>query len=191
MIHDRELLDRLGSFPTTSIDGEVFRATRRGLDPLTPSTRGGRWSPREELGGTDSVATLYTSCTREGALAEIAFHYAQLTPFPSKSVLLHCLRVTTSKTLRLLQADLVTLGVLLEEYATLNYRVTQKIGAAVAFLGCDGLVAPSARWPCENLMLFPTNDSAENELTVLASEEILLREWALKNQFLEAPADEL
>jgi hypothetical protein len=105
--------------------------------------------------------------------------------------LLHCLRVTTSKTLRLLQADLVTLGVLLEEYATLNYRVTQKIGAAVAFLGCDGLVAPSARWPCENLMLFPTNDSAENELTVLASEEILLREWALKNQFLEAPADEL
>jgi hypothetical protein len=35
----------------------------------------------------------------------------------------------------------------------------QEIGAAVEFLGCDGLIAPCARWDCENLMLFPDSAS--------------------------------
>jgi hypothetical protein len=109
MIHAKEVLDRLGSLSPIEFGDDVFRATRHGLAPLTDSTRGGRWSPRDVLGGTDSVATLYTSCVRDGALAELAFHYAQLTPFPSKPVLLHRLHVTTKKTLRLLQVDLVSL----------------------------------------------------------------------------------
>jgi hypothetical protein len=71
VIHAKELLDRLESLPTVEFDDEVFRATRLGLDPLTASTRGGRWSPRDVLGGTESVATLYTSCIREGALAQL------------------------------------------------------------------------------------------------------------------------
>lgn len=184
MIHERELLDRLGNYSSISFDGEVFRATRTGLDPLTPSTSGGRWSPREVPGSSESVATLYTSLTREGALAELAFHYAQLTPFPSKPVLLHRLQVTSSRTLRLLRADLVTLGVIWEHYATLNYDMTQKVGAVVAFLGCDGLIAPSARWPCENLMIFTTNHGYEHDLTALSSEEVKLREWAHEKQLL-------
>jgi RES domain len=183
MIHAKELLDRLGSLSTCDFDGEVFRATRLSLDPLTPSTRGGRWSPADELGDTDSVATLYTSCVRDGALAELAFHYSQLTPFPSKPVMLHRLHLTTKKTLRLLQADLLSLGVVWADYPTLNYVKTQQIGAAVAFLGCDGLIAPSARWACENLMLFPTNHAFESELRVARSEEIALKEWARQHEF--------
>jgi len=185
VIHAKELIDRLGSLPALEFGGEVFRTTRRGLDPLTASTRGGRWSPKEELGGTESVATLYTSLTKEGSLAEMAFHYAQLTPFPSKPVLLHSLRVTTERTLRLLQSDLTKLGVEWPRYGELDYEATQKIGAAVAFLGCDGLIAPSARWKCENLMLFATNLSLQNDLRVLKTEEIGLRDWALTNHFLE------
>ena len=184
MIHAKELLDRLGSLSPIEFDADVFRATRRGLAPLTASTRGGRWSPREVLGGTESVATLYTSCTREGALAELAFHYSQLTPFPSKPVMLHRLHLTTKKTLRLLQGDLVSLGVAWPDYPTLNYDKTQEIGAAIAFLGCDGLIAPSARWACDNLMLFPLNHGFESELSVVASEEIALKEWAREHQFL-------
>jgi hypothetical protein len=45
------------------------------------------------------------------------------------------LQLTTKKTLRLLQADLLTLGVVWADYPTLNYIKTQQIGAAVAFLG--------------------------------------------------------
>jgi len=165
MIHAKELLDRLASLATCDFNGEVFRATRPSLDPLTPSTRGGRWSPAD---------------------AELAFHYSQLTPFPSKPVKLHRLQLTTKKTLRLLQADLVSLGVVWADYPTLNYAKTQQIGAAVAFLGCYGLIAPSARWVCENLMLFRTNHAFESDLSVVTSEEIALKEWAQTHQFLVA-----
>jgi hypothetical protein len=184
MIHAKELLDRLGSLSTCDFKGEVFRATRLNLDPLTASTRGGRWSVPEELGHSESVATLYTSCAREGALAELAYHYSQLTPFPSKPVNLHRLQLTTKRTLRLLRADLLSLGVVWADYPTLNYGKTQQIGAAVAFLGCDGLIAPSARWACENLMLFPTNHAFEGELQVAHSEVVALKEWAREHRFL-------
>ena len=190
MIHAKDVLDRLGALSPIEFGDDVFRATRHGLAPLTASTRGGRWSPRDVLGATDSVATLYTSCVREGALAELAFHYSQLTPFPSKSVMLHHLHLTTKKTLRLLQVDLISLGVVWADYQTLNYEKTQKIGAAVAFLGCDGLIAPSARWACENLMLFPTNHAFESELSVVASEEVDLKEWAREHQFLVEEAQQ-
>ena len=184
MIHAKELLDRLGDLSTCDFNGEVFRATRANLDPLSPSTRGGRWSPAEELGDTESIATLYTSCLREGALAELAFHYSQLTPFPSKPVRVHRLRLTTKKTLRLLQADLLSLGLVWAEYPSLNYAKTQQIGAAVAFLGCDGLIAPSARWACENLMLFTSHHAFESELRVMSSEEVALKQWARQHGFL-------
>lgn len=98
--------------------------------------------------------------------------------------MLHRLHLTTKRTLRLLQADLLSLGVVWADYPTLNYVKTQQIGAAVAFLGCDGLIAPSARWACENLMLFPTNHAFESELSVVASEEVGLKEWAREHRFL-------
>ena len=91
--------------------------------------------------------------------------------------------------LRLKQSNLVTLGVHWDNYATLNYTVTQAIGAAVAFLGCDGLIAPSARWSCENLMLFPTNQAIADELTVINSDKVMLRDWASKNNFLADNTD--
>jgi hypothetical protein len=184
LIHSQALLDRLEGLSRIEFSGEVFRATRLGLDPLAASTRGGRWSPRDALDGTDSVATLYTSCVREGSLAELAFHYSQWTPFPSKPVLVHQLRLTTQRTLRLVKGDLMSLGIEWSRYRTLNYEKTQQIGAAVAFLGCDGLIAPSARWDCENLMLFATHHSLQCELTVIGAESVLLKEWAAHNGFL-------
>jgi hypothetical protein len=46
------------------------------------------------------------------------------------------------------------------------------------------LIAPSARWACENLMLFPANHAFESELGVVASEDVGLKEWAREHQFL-------
>jgi len=77
MQHDPDLLEQLDRLPKESFAGEVFRATRQNLDPLMPSTSGGRWMPRDE------GPILYTSLLREGALAEIAFHWSQLTPMPT------------------------------------------------------------------------------------------------------------
>jgi hypothetical protein len=69
-------------------------------------------------------------------------------------VLLHTINVSATQTLKLIRADLTTLGVDLGRYGDLDYTRTQEIGSAVAFLENDGLIVPSARWECENLVLF-------------------------------------
>lgn len=142
------------------------------LDPLAESTSGGRWAPR------GLVPVLYTSLLREGALAEISYHWSQLTPRPSKPVVLHRLGVSVERPLRLLRADLEELDVDMERYESVNYHRTQEIGAAVAFLECDGLIVPSARWSCENLVIFTENHRLTSKLEILSSEEIDWQTWA-------------
>jgi hypothetical protein len=179
VLHDPALLERLGGFDTERFDGEVFRATRRSLDPLAASTSGGRWMPK------GYAPVLYTSQLREGALAEISYHWSQLTPRPGKPAALHRLGVSAERRLRLLRADLECLDVDMGQYYSLNYPRTQEIGAAVSFLGCDGLLVPSARWNCENLVIFAENHALTSRLEVLSSEEVDWRAWAQDAGFLD------
>jgi hypothetical protein len=172
MIHDPDLLDRLDALPKETFGGEVFRGTRQSLDPLASSFSGGRWLRR------DGAAVLYTSLAREGALAEISFHWGQLTPRPTKPVMLHTLRVAAQRTLKLVRADLESLGVPESAYGGVNLPRTQEIGAAVEFLGCDGLIAPCARWRCDNLILFPDRLGADGNLEVVQSEAVDWLTWA-------------
>jgi RES domain len=172
MLHDPALLEQLSAFKKESFDGEVFRATRRSLDPLAPSTSGGRWAP-EGL-----VSVLYTSLLREGALAEISFHWSQLTPRPSRPAVLHRLGISAERRLRLLRADLEKLDLDMTQYESVNYGRTQEIGAAIAFLGCDGLIVPCARWRCENLIVFTENHALASRLEVLSTEEVDWQTWA-------------
>lgn len=184
MSHDALLRATLGRQPTTTFSGDVFRATIPGYDPLAASTRGGRWATH----GGPSV--LYTSLERDGALAEIAFHWSQLTPVPKRPVALHTLSVETTKTLRLIRADLASLGVEDSRYETVYYERTQEIGAAVAFLGCDGLIAPNARWPCENLMIYMDNVPLDRVFAVTHESSVNWIEWARLNGRLPAtPTD--
>jgi len=116
-------------------------------------------------------------------MAEICFHWSQFTPIPTKPVALHELRVTARKTLRLMRADLENFGIDWRNYSEVNYARTQEIGAAVEFLGCDGLVAPSARWDCNNVVLFMDNHQVdENDLEVISTQEVDWRAWAKENQ---------
>jgi hypothetical protein len=134
------------------------------------------------------TATLYTSMEADGALAEIAFHWGQMTPIPSKPAMLHRIRLGTRRSLRLARADLIGLGVDWSRYGTRGYERTQAIGAAVARLKCDGLIAPSARWTCENAMVFLTNQTGEAEIVqFVASEEVDWRAWAREKGVAVAP----
>lgn len=184
MIHDPELLDRLSAFEPIMFSGEVFRATRKSLDPLTPSTSGGRWAPK------DGPAVLYMSTERDGALAEIAFHWSQFFPLPSKPVALHRIGLTTRRTIRLLRADLINLGVDWARYDEISYERSQAIGAAVAFLECDGLLTPSARWSCETVVLFLDNHVPDNRLEVLDTEAVDWLTWAKANNLLVAESQD-
>ena len=178
MIHDPDILDRLSAFEPIRYDGEVFRATRKSLDPLAPSISGGRWAPKE------GAAVLYTSAERDGALAETTFHLSQFSPLPSKPIALHRIGLTTRTTLRLLRADLIDLGVDWDRYNETDYARTREIGAAISFLECDGLFAPSARWSCENLILFMDNHTRDYRLEALNTEEVDWIEWARTNKLL-------
>ncbi len=177
MIHDQDLVDRLSELATERFEGEIFRATRIGADPTAPSISGGRWAPPPE--GTPGIYVLYSSLGREGAIAEFASLLANLTPIPGpRPMKVTRLAVTTAQTLHLARANLTTLGVDLTRYGERDYAQTQKIGAAVAFLGLDGLIAPSARWPCDNLMIFTENHALKERLEPIAEEQVEWKAWA-------------
>ncbi len=125
-----------------------------------------------------AAGVFYTSFERDGALAEISFHWSQLSPRPTRPIMLHTLGVVARRTLKLVRADLSALGVPEDTYGTMNLKRTQEIGAAVEFLGCDGLIAPSARWPCDNLMLFPNNIGGRSSVELLSSETVDWSRWA-------------
>lgn len=181
MPHDRGLLDRLCALPTEQYDGEVFRAVGMAADPLAASVSGGRWAP--PAGESVDVSVLYTSLEREGALAEVASYLLLLTPLPSKPLKVARLAVSTARTLRLARASLEDLGVDLARYGERDYGRTQEIGAALAFLEMDGLLAPSARWRCDNLTIFVLNHFG-GRLELIDSEIVDWRAWAREERLL-------
>lgn len=175
MIHDLELTELLGAFPQESFDGHVFRATGLNADPTASSTSGGRWAPSSRQDGWYPV--LYTSLERDGAISEVATYLCELTPVPNKPLMVHEIAVTTSKTLCLVRADFAELGIDESRYGARNYHRTQEIGAAMNFLELNGLIAPSARWDCDNLIIFSENHSLNERLDRLNSERVEWREW--------------
>lgn len=146
---DLALLDLIDGHEGVSFEGDVWRVVREERDVLQGYPAGARWDP-----GTFDV--LYTALERDGALAEIHFHLSRQPVFPSKlRSVLHRLTVRTTRTLKI--ADLGALdglGVARESYQSLSYGRCQEIGDAAQFLGFDGILAPSARWQCQNLVLF-------------------------------------
>ncbi len=177
MIHDPDLLDPLSAFGSERFQGEVFRATRTNADPVAASISGGRWAPPPD--GNTGHSVLYTSLERDGALAEVASFLAQLTPIPGpRPIKVTRLAVSTARMIRLVRADLGTLGVDSARYGERDYDRTQKIGAALVFLGFDGLIAPSARWSCDNLMIFADNHALIEKLEAVDEELVEWREWA-------------
>ena len=183
--HDPELLDLLSKQEIEQCDKIVWRTTRLTQDPTAFSNNGGRWAPPSSY---QSVPVLYTSCDRDGALAEMTSWLAQLTPQPTKPILVHQLRVRADQVVTLTEGTLKAAGVDMSDYEARSYAAmgqappsrSQDIGAAVSFLGVAGLIVPSARWPCQNMILFDNCDMALT-IDVLNVEEVnwlAWREWA-------------
>lgn len=150
---DPELLDALDAYERTSFDGTIWRVVRDGRSPLEPSRIGGRW----DLGGArDGYDVLYTAMDPDGAIAEVEYHLSQQPVFPSRSPRsLHTIHAHASTVIALKTIDeLVALGVERARYRKPLYDRTEEIGDAVAFLGCDALIVPSARWSGLNVVLF-------------------------------------
>jgi hypothetical protein len=172
MLHDQTLLDWLARAETEPFEGLVYRATRPNLDPLIPSTNGGRWMP------ANMEPVLYTSLERDGALAEIVHHWSLLTPPPSKPVLVHTLKLRVRKCLVLTPTHLGQLGVTWPDTKSLQISRTQAIGAAGAYLGFDSIRVPSARRENDNLVIVFTNhEGGDAGPTLSGSETVDWRSW--------------
>ena len=128
--------------------GKVWQSVRAGHDPLVCRRPGGRWDD-----GTLDV--LYTSETREGAVAERRFHLFQGQPFPPSRVRYEMFELWVSLGAVMRFAGLAALadvGLRVAGYGRLSYLEreqeyprSQEIAEACAFLGADGLRVPNAR----------------------------------------------
>jgi hypothetical protein len=173
---DPSLLDALDAFKRVANHGETWRVVRVGRDPLQGSASGGRWDPT-------LFDVLYTSLVQDGAVAEVYFHLSRQPVFPSKiKYRSHRIRVRSAKTLRFPDLDaMVPLGVNPARYREILYEPTQEIGDAAYFLGFDSIIAPNARWSCDNLILF-TDQIAIADLEVIESLEVNWTEWRKKTK---------
>lgn len=147
---DDRLLDLVGAIEGKRFEGPMWRVVRTGREVLDGSRGSGRWN-------TADMSVLYGAAERDGAIAEIHFHLSRgQSVFPSR--MRHDvfeLSIVARQTLVLADmGQLARLGVEESRYRELLYTRTQEIGAAAAFLGFDGLIVPSARWNCSNIILF-------------------------------------
>ncbi len=176
-VHDDRLLDALDELDGHAFGGTIWRVVRDGRSVLDGSRGAGRWNPSH-------LSVLYSAQAADGAIAEIHFHLNRgQSVFPSKMRHnLFELHAVTDRTLILLNmADLVALGVEEAKYAQLLYARTQEIGAAAAFMGFDGILSPSARYDCQNLVLFLDGFNLES-LNVVAESPIDWVDWRAKNR---------
>jgi RES domain-containing protein len=154
---DSALIDAIEALTPVSYSGHVWRVARTGRNPVQCSRSGGRWDD-----GTFDV--LYTSETREGALAEMKFHLMRGQPVMPSLVTydLHELDIAMGRALKLLDLDaLKSLGMDTSRYGQPSYEGrlaeyprSQDIAEVAHFLDFDGLIAPSARHPCLNVIPF-------------------------------------
>ena len=173
---DPALLDALDAFDRVRYAGDTWRVVRHGRDPLQGSASGGRWDPT-------SFDALYTSLNPDGAVAEVLFQLSRQPVFPSRIRYgLHRIKVRVTKALKLPDLDaMVPLGVDPARYREILYAPTQAIGDAAYFLGFDSIIAPNARWSCNNLIVF-TDQIAPTDLEIIESSEINWTDWRKKQK---------
>ena len=154
---DSHLLDALENLPSEVFAGRAWRVVRDGRDPVQCSAVGGRWDDR-------SFDVLYTSTMADGAIAAMYFHVARGQPVIPSQVryrlfeldvrLASCLRFASLDALISCGLQTATFGQLSHAEREQEYPRTQEIAEAAYFLGRDGLIAPSARAECPNLIIF-------------------------------------
>ena len=176
----KALLDAIDAETPTEFKGRLWRVVSDGVDPLRPSRAGGRFDD-------GSFDVLYTSASRDGALAESWFHAARGQPIlPSKvAKRLYQIEADLQRVLDLSAAGkLAQLGVNMAAYGRLSYvqRVEeyptlQQIGEVAFFYEYQAVIVPSARWPGANVVIM-TEHARLTRLEVIDDEAVDLEAWA-------------
>lgn len=173
---DDRLLDALGEIEGQPFQGTMWRVVRLGRSALDGSRGAGRWNPA-------TMSVLYGAEEADGAIAEMHYHLNRgQSVFPSRMQhSLFELRIETKRTLILADMQqLARLGIEERRYREMLYGRTQEVGAAAAFMGFDGIIAPSARWKCQNIVLFLDAFDLD-DIEEVGSERIDWNAWRTKH----------
>jgi len=168
--HDRELLGRLESAPTTELHGSLWRVTYAGMAPARSNVRGARWNPKD-------VPALYLSTTLECALAEFEYRHEMQPISPSLGWQSHEFRVELNRVLDLSdpsELDGLNLELDSQPEGLGGYGPFQQIGGGAAFLNFEAMVVPSLRFDGTNVVAFTANIDAagSSELALIASRPV-------------------
>jgi RES domain-containing protein len=146
---DLALLDAIDALPREVLRKTVWRVAREGRDPLLGASSYSRWC-------NASFDVLYASFERDGAIAEAHALLLSQPVFPTKpNWFVHQITVGCDRLLRIADWEVLRrLGVDTAAFRGRDYGRTQEIADAAYFLDFDGLLAPSARWECTNLVVF-------------------------------------
>ncbi len=170
-VHDRAILDALENLEPEAVEKTVWRVARKGRDPLRGAVANGRWNEISE------IEVLYTSLKREGALAEVGYRLSLEPVWPSKiQHEIHTLKIKADRALHFRELNqLERLGVNTAKFESFEYEATQAIAAAAHFLEFDGLIVPSARYSCPNLVLFI--DRIQSPPQLIRTEDVNWSAW--------------
>lgn len=166
MVYPPELLDHLQAIDPSQWAGQAFRHMFGDYPPDAENTRGARWNP-------PGIATIYTSLTREGALAE-AEHQIAVQPIrPRARRTIYTLELTLASVLDLTDPALLqSLGVGPTDLTAYDMTACRQLGGAAHWLQHDGLLLPSARSNNTNLVIFPSTRSPDASFEILNAEPV-------------------
>ena len=169
-VHDREMLDILEVHDLAPFIGDAWRVVRSGRDPLRGSTANGRW------GASGEFEVLYTACDQDGALAEVGYRLSLEPIWPSKiGHEIHRVEVSLDRVLDLTDFNLLAqLGIREDTYESHHYDAEQAVSAAARFLEVQAILVPNARYPGNNLVVYP---DLEGALSGLTQAEIAVVDW--------------
>jgi RES domain-containing protein len=139
MIFPPDMLDLLQSATMSAWDGTVYRHMFGSHSAARFNTEGARWN-------APNLAAIYTSCERETALAEAEFYISMQPLRPRAKRTIFTIHVSLKNVIDLTDATVLTrLGVTEDVLSSIDHSTCRIIGAAVNWLGHDGLLVPSAR----------------------------------------------
>ena len=161
MIYGEDLLELLADLQPSPYEGEVYRHMFGAIPPARENIVGARWNPEE-------LPTIYTSVEESTAAAEGDYRIS-MEPFrPKVGRRLHRIRVRLSSVIDLRDwAILEKLGVKRETYLMAEPLRCKEVGGAVAHLGHDGLLVPSARSDGTSLVIYANNKTSDYEFSLI------------------------